>query len=118
MVAVALIYYLTPNVEQPFRLVTPGSVLAVGAWVAASLGFGFYVANFANYSAAYGSLGAVIVLLTFFYLSSAVLLFGAEVNAAIEQLSRNAPAHHHGRDVSPHGPQLNETLPSRGTGGR
>ena len=88
MIAVAVVYYAAPNVDQPFRLVTPGSVLAVIVWVAASLGFGYYVTNFADYSATYGSLGAVIVLLFFFYISAAVLLFGAEVNAVIEQHAR------------------------------
>ncbi len=90
MVAAAVIYYVCPNVDQPFRFVTPGSVVAVIVWVVASLGFGYYVSNFADYSATYGSLGAVIVLLFFFFISSAVLLFGGEVNAVIEH-------HAHGR---------------------
>lgn len=80
---VALIYYQLPNVEQPFLFITPGSVLAVVVWIVASLGFSYYVQNFANYSAIYGSLGAIIVLLFYFYISAAVLLFGAEVNAQI-----------------------------------
>ncbi len=83
MVVVALVYYLLPNVDQPFRFITPGSVLAVVVWIAASFGFSFYVSNFASYSATYGSLGAVIVLLLYFFISAAVLLFGAEVNAQI-----------------------------------
>ena len=81
--AVAVVYYVAPDVDQPFRLVTPGSVLAVVAWVAASLGFSYYVANVANYGATYGSLGGVVVLLLYFFLSAAVLLLGAEVNAVI-----------------------------------
>lgn len=84
MLAVALIYYFAPNVDQRFRFITPGTVLAVIVWVAASLGFSYYVSNFANYSATYGSIGAIIVLLLYFFLSSLVLLFGAEVNAVIE----------------------------------
>jgi membrane protein len=83
VVVVALVYYLFPNVDQPFRFITPGSVLAVVVWIAASFGFSFYVSNFASYSATYGSLGAVIVLLLYFFVSAAVLLFGAEVNAQI-----------------------------------
>jgi membrane protein len=83
MLAVALVYWAAPNVKQPFRFITPGSVLAVTIWVAASLGFGFYVQNFADYNQTYGSLGAVIILLFYFYLSAAVLLFGAELNAVI-----------------------------------
>jgi membrane protein len=83
MIVVAMIYTVLPNVRQPFRLITPGSVLSVLVWVAASLGFSFYVQRFANYSATYGSLGAVVVLLFYFFLSSAVLLFGAELNAVL-----------------------------------
>ena len=83
MLAVAIIYYFGPNVDQPFRFITPGSVLAVTVWIAASLGFSYYVSNFAEYGATYGSLGAAVVLLFYFYISAAVLLFGAEVNAEL-----------------------------------
>ncbi len=83
MLAVAIIYYAGPNVDQPFRLITPGSVLAVSVWVVASLGFSYYVSNFGTFDATYGSLSAVIVLLFYFFISSAVLMFGAEVNAQI-----------------------------------
>lgn len=87
MLVVALIYYVTPDVEQDFRFITPGSVLAVIVWIAASIAFGIYVQNFGNYDATYGSIGAVIVLLLYFYISAAVLLFGAEMNAVIEHAS-------------------------------
>ena len=53
-------------------------------WLAASIGFGIYVQNFANYNATYGSIGAIIVLLLYFYISAAVLLLGAQLNASIE----------------------------------
>lgn len=89
MMAVALLYYLVPDVQQEFRFITPGSILAVLVWIGASLGFAFYVQNFGNYDATYGSVGAVIVLLLYFYISAAVLLLGAELNAVIE---------HHARD--------------------
>ncbi|MBF0676399.1 MULTISPECIES: YihY/virulence factor BrkB family protein [unclassified Pseudomonas] len=84
IVAVAVIYYVTPDVKQEFRFITPGSLVAVLVWIAASLGFGVYVQNFADYSATYGSIGAIIVMLMYFYISAAVLLFGAELNAVIE----------------------------------
>jgi membrane protein len=83
MLAVSIVYWVVPNVDQPFRLITPGAVLAVIVWVLASLGFSYYVSHFANYSVVYGSLAAAIVLLLYFYISAAVLLVGAEVNAAI-----------------------------------
>lgn len=87
MLVVAVLYYVTPDVEQKFSFITPGSVLAVIVWIAASVGFGIYVQNFGNYDATYGSIGAVIVLLLYFYISSAVLLFGAEMNAVLEHAS-------------------------------
>lgn len=88
MLAVALIYYATPDVEQDFRFITPGSVVAVIIWLVASIGFGIYVQNFANYNATYGSIGAIIVLLLYFYISAAMLLLGAQLNATIEHASR------------------------------
>ena len=87
MLAVALIYFVMPDVEQEFRFITPGSVVAVIVWLAASVGFGIYVQNFADYNATYGSIGAIIVLLLYFYITAAVLLLGAELNAVIEHLS-------------------------------
>jgi membrane protein len=98
MLVAALVYDLFPNVDQPFRFMTPGSVLAVIVWVLASLGFSWYVANFASYNATYGSLAAVIVLLFYFFISAAILLFGAELNAEVyreatedEDTGRRAP---------------------------
>lgn len=87
MVAVGLMYYVLPDVKQEFRFISPGSVLAVVVWIIASLGFAFYVKTFGNYNAMYGSIGAIIVLLLYFYISSAVLLLGAEMNAVIEHMS-------------------------------
>jgi membrane protein len=87
LLVVAFIYYLGPNIDQPFRYVTPGSVCAVVVWIVASLLFSVYVENFGNYGATYGSLGGMVVLLLYFFVSAAVLLLGAEINAAIH------PAH-------------------------
>ncbi len=83
MLIAALVYYLFPNARQPFRVVTPGAVLAVIVWVLASLGFSWYVSNFASYNATYGALAAVIVLLFYFFISAAILLFGAELNSEV-----------------------------------
>ena len=83
MLVVAIAYYVVPDVDEPFRFVSPGAVLAVIGWLAVSLGFSYYVAGFAHYGAVYGSLSAVIVLLVEFFISASVLLLGAEVNAAI-----------------------------------
>jgi membrane protein len=83
MLSVSIIYWVFPNVNHSYRLITPGAALAVMVWVLASLGFSFYLANFATYSVIYGSIGAAFVLLLYFYISAEVLLLGAEVNAAI-----------------------------------
>ena len=83
MLVAALVYYLFPDTDQPFRFVTPGAVLAVIVWVLASLGFSWYVSNFASYNATYGTLAAVIVLLSYFFISAAILLFGAELNSEL-----------------------------------
>jgi membrane protein len=81
--AVGTVYYVAPCVKQDWRWVIPGSVFAVVTWLAVSLGFKFYVENFGNYNAAYGSIGGMIVLLLWFYLSGVALLVGGEINAEI-----------------------------------
>lgn len=83
----ALIYKFAPNVEQKFRFITPGSVLGVALLVIASLGFAIYVTNFADYSATYGSIGAVIILMFWLYIAGLVILLGSEINALIEHYS-------------------------------
>jgi membrane protein len=82
--AVAVVYHAAPDVEQRFRFITPGAFIAVLAWITASLGFHYYVRNVANFHAMYGSVGTAIVLLLYFFISSIVLLFGAEMNAVVE----------------------------------
>ncbi len=81
----ALIYYWAPDVQhRRWRWLTPGGAIGIVGWVLASLGLRVYLHFFNNYSAAYGSLGAVIILLTWFYLSGLMLLLGGEVNSEIE----------------------------------
>jgi membrane protein len=82
----AFLYYAAPNVRQPsFRWLTPGSVLAVGVWVLASIAFGIYVANFGSYNKTYGALGGAVVFLIWLWLSNVAVLLGAELNAEIER---------------------------------
>jgi membrane protein len=83
---VALLYYFAPDAEQPFRWITPGGLIGVLLWVLASVIFRFYVSNFGSYDATYGSIGAVIVLLLYLYISSLTILFGAELNATLVRL--------------------------------
>ena len=81
----ALVYRYGPNrPDAPWRWITPGSLLATSVWLVATLGFGVYVANFGDYNATYGSLGAVVVFLTWLYLTAYVMLFGAELNSILE----------------------------------
>ncbi len=82
--ALAVIYYVCPDVEHDWRWVTPGSVCAVSLWLGVSLGFKAYVENFSNYNAAYGSIAGVIVLMLWLYLTGVVMLLGGEINARIE----------------------------------
>ena len=84
--AAATLYRFAPNRQHArWTWLTPGSVLASLSWLIMTLGFGLYVANFGNYDATYGSLGAAIVLLTWLNLSAYVLLFGAEFNCELER---------------------------------
>ena len=96
VVIVGLLYYATPNVKQPkFRWLSVGAAAAILIWVIASVGFGFYVANFASYNKTYGSLAAAIVALLFLWITNLALLFGAELDAELErgrQLQAGIPA--------------------------
>ena len=81
----ALIYRYGPSRRSAkWRWVTVGSVFAALVWLLASVGFSYYVSNFANYDRMYGSLGAVIVLLFWLYISFYIVLLGAEINAQVE----------------------------------
>lgn len=85
MLVYAVVYFAAPNVEVPrFQFVTPGAVIGVVAWILASAGFFFYVANFSSYSATYGAFAAAVILLVWLWLTNVVLLFGAELNAVID----------------------------------
>jgi membrane protein len=79
----SVVYRYGPAVRQRFRSVAVGAAFAVALWAISSVGFSFYLVNFANYGLTYGSLGAAVGLLFYLYLSASVVLLGAEVNAAI-----------------------------------
>ena len=86
VLAIALLYYFTPNVKQPrFRWISLGAGVALVAAGLATVGFTVYVANFASYNATYGIIGSVIVLLLGLWIINTVLLFGAEIDAEIER---------------------------------
>src|SRR2546421_3138645 len=96
MTMFALLYYIAPNVRQPrFRWVTPGGILGVMLWVAASAGFGIYIANLGSYDRTYGTLASVIVFLVWLWITNLALLLGAEFDAELErarELAAGLPA--------------------------
>jgi membrane protein len=86
ILAVATLYYATPNIQQPkFRWISVGAGIAIVTWVIASVLFGLYVANFGSYNKTYGALAGVIVFLLRLCITNLALLFGAEVDAELER---------------------------------
>ncbi len=84
--AFATVYYWAPDwKERRWHWLTPGSVLGIIGWLVASLGFRAYLHFFNSYTLTYGSLGAVIILLMWFYISGLMLLTGAEINSVIDE---------------------------------
>lgn len=94
IIGVDLVFHFAPNRRVPWVWFTPGSVVATVLWIVSSFGFKFYVTNFGNYTATYGAIGAVIIAMLWFYVSSLAILVGAELNGVIEQARREAGTHH------------------------
>jgi membrane protein len=86
--AATLYRYAPDRPKAHWVWLEPGSLLAALLWLLLTMGFGLYAANFGDYGATYGSLSAVVVLLTWLYLSSYVLLLGAELNSELEAFAR------------------------------
>jgi membrane protein len=104
---ISLLYWACPNVKQPgFPWVTPGGLMAVVLWLAASALFALYVANFSSYNKTYGSLGGVIVFLVWLWITNIIVLLGDELNAEMER-SRAIRAGHPA-DEEPYLPQRSE----------
>jgi membrane protein len=86
MLIYAVVYYAAPNVEiRRWQYITPGAVFGVLAWILASAGFFLYVSELSTYSATYGAFATVVILLVWLYLTNLVLVFGAELNATVDQ---------------------------------
>jgi membrane protein len=88
-VTVSLLYRYGPAHKQKWKFLSPGSVLATSLAVLTSLGFTFYINNFASYNKIYGSIGTLIVLMIWLYLNSLIILIGFELNASIELSKRS-----------------------------
>lgn len=82
MLLLAVLYYFGPNIDQSFRWISPGSVVATLLWIVVLFGFNIYL-MFADPGSAYGAFGGVIIMLFFFYVTGIVFLIGAEINAVI-----------------------------------
>ncbi len=87
VLGVSLLYFFLPDVRRPFREVLPGAIFGTLTWLIVTWSFSHYVATFGNDNATYGSLGGVIVLLSWFYLSALTVLVGGELNA---ELAKNS----------------------------
>ncbi len=86
LLMIAVLYYASPNVKlRGFKWVTPGSLVAIVVWAIASAAFAFYVANFGSYDKTYGTLGGLIALLVWFWISNLAILFGHQLNAERER---------------------------------
>jgi len=96
--AIGMLYYFAPDAEQDWVWITPGSVLATLLWIVASLAVSFYISHFTSYTATYGVIGGVMVLMLWFYVSGIAILVGAELNAEIEH-------------ASPYGKAVGEKIP-------
>lgn len=92
MAIFSYIYAVAPDYQRPFRLISPGAVLAVLLWIVASAAFFFYVDNFGSYNAVYGAFAAVVILLLWLYLTNVAMLLGAELNAVLEDREASSPA--------------------------
>jgi membrane protein len=97
-VILAILYWASPNARHGFQWVSPGGVVAVVLWLAASGLFAVYVANFSHYNKIYGSLAGVIIFLIWMWVSNVAILLGAEFNAELERGRAIAGGHPPGRE--------------------
>jgi len=88
VLAVEVLYFSAPNIEQRFLATLPGAVLAVGGWIGFSYLLGVYFRNFANFNKTYGTLGAAIALMVWLYWTGFAMLLGAELNAELAKVSK------------------------------
>ncbi|AXI38400.1 MAG: YihY/virulence factor BrkB family protein [Bacillaceae bacterium] len=83
------LYFIAPNKRMKISEAYPGALFATVGWIVVSLLFSYYVGNFGNFSVTYGSLGGVIILLIWFYLSAVIIILGGEINAILSKNSNN-----------------------------
>jgi membrane protein len=89
---IAVLYYFLPDVKQEWRFITPGSMMGTMLWLIASYGFSIYVTNFGSYDKTYGSIGGVMVMMTWLYITGLIFIIGGEINAVLEHASDEGKA--------------------------
>jgi membrane protein len=111
MLGLAVLYRYAPDRDRPqWRWISPGAITATLLWIVASIGFTIYVANFNSYDKTYGSLGGVVILLTWLYLSSLVVLLGAVINAQSERQTKKDSTEGQPRSMGQRGAHAADTL--------
>ena len=111
MLGLALLYRFGPSRHDPkWRWVTAGSIFASFAWLALSALFSLYLSKFSDYNATYGSLGAVIGLMMWIWLSVSVILIGAELNAEIEHQTARDTTEGGGKPLGTRGAVMADTV--------
>jgi membrane protein len=116
MTSLAVLYRYAPNRRMAkWRWITPGAVVATVLWLLASIAFSAYVANFNSYNKTYGSLGAVVVLLTWLYWSAFIVLVGAVINTQTERQTRRDSTEEPPKPMGQRGATAADTL-GRDTG--
>ena len=114
MLMLALCYYVLPDVKQRFKYITPGSVIGTVAWLGSTWGFTQYVEHFGKYNVTYGSIGGVVVLLLWLYLTGLIFILGGELNAILEHASKDARAKAKGAREPVEAPPLEPPLKTPG----
>ncbi len=111
IVALAALYRYAPSRTEPkWRWVSWGAVVAAVGWLAASLGFSWYVSNFGSYNETYGTLGAVVILLMWFYLTAYIILIGGELNAEMEHQTARDTTDSPSRPIGRRGAYVADTV--------
>ncbi len=111
MLLLAALYRYGPSRESAqWRWISAGSIVAAVVWIAASMLFSWYVASFGSYNETYGSLGAVIGLLTWMWLSTIIVLVGAELNAEIEHQTVQDTTEHRGKPLGARGARVADSV--------
>lgn len=110
-VSIAVLYRFAPSRDEPrWRWVSWGSVIATGLWLLGSIAFSVYVSNFGSYNETYGSLGAVVILLMWFYISAFSVLLGAEINSEMEHQTRKDTTEGHPQPMGTRGAHMADTV--------